>query len=169
MVDYSVMVLGQLHESIDLADSAAQQRAAVALASQARRCVDIFTRDLDKKIYDHKDFLDGLQNLAVNHHGLIRILVKDSSKAVKYGHRIIPLSQRLTSFIEVRKVADDYKEYNEAFLIADEIGYAHRKHADRFEGVARFNAAKEATSLLIFFNEVWRNSAPDPDLRRIYL
>lgn len=169
MVDYSEMVLGQLHESIDLADSAAQHRAAVALASQARRCVDIFTRDLDKKIYDHKDFLDGLQNLAVNHRGLIRILVKDSSKAVKYGHRIIPLSQRLTSFIEVRKVADDYKEYNEAFLIADEIGYAHRKHADRFEGVARFNAAKEATSLLIFFNEVWRNSAPDPDLRRIYL
>lgn len=169
MVDYSEMVLGQLHESIDLADSAAQHRAAVALASQARRCVDIFTRDLDKKIYDHKDFLDGLQNLAVNHRGLIRILVKDSSNAVKYGHRIIPLSQRLTSFIEVRKVADDYKEYNEAFLIADEIGYAHRKHADRFEGVARFNAAKEATSLLIFFNEVWRNSAPDPDLRRIYL
>ena len=169
MVDYSEMVLGQLHESIDLADSAAQHRAAVALASQARRCVDIFTRDLDKKIYDHKDFLDGLQNLAVNHRGLIRILVKDSSNAVKYGHRIIPLSQRLTSFIEVRKVADDYKEYNEAFLIADEIGYAHRKHADRFEGVARFNAAKETNNLLIFFNEVWRNSAPDPDLRRIYL
>jgi hypothetical protein len=169
MVDYSEMILGQFQESIDLADSEAQRRAAVALAHQARRCVDIFTRDLDKKIYDHKDFLDGLQNLAVNNRGLIRILVKDSSKAVKYGHRLIPLSQRLTSFIEVRKVADDYKEYNEAFLIADEIGYVHRKHADRFEGIARFNAAKEANALLIFFNEVWRNSAPDPDLRRIYL
>jgi hypothetical protein len=169
MVDYSEMILGQFQEPINLADSEAQRRAAVALALQARRTVDIFTRDLDKKIYDNKDFLDGLQNLAVNNRGLIRILVKDSSKAVKYGHRLIPLSQRLSSFIEVRKVADDYKEYNEAFLIADEIGFAHRKHADRFEGVARFNAAKEATSLLIFFNEVWRNSAPDPDLRRIYL
>ena len=169
MVDYSKIILGQFPDTIDLDDSAAQRGAAVTLTLQARRCVDIYTRDLDKKIYDHKDFLDGLQNLAANHRGLIRILVKDSSNAVKYGHRIIPLSQRLTSFIEVRKVADDYKEYNEAFLIADEIGYAHRKHADRFEGVARFNAAKEATSLLIFFNEVWRNSAPDPDLRRIYL
>lgn len=169
MVDYSEMILGQFQEPINLADSEAQRRAAVALALQARRTVDIFTRDLDKKIYDNKDFLDGLQNLAVNNRGLIRILVKDSSKAVKYGHRLIPLSQRLSSFIEVRKVVDDYKEYNEAFLIADEIGFAHRKHADRFEGVARFNAAKEATSLLIFFNEVWRNSAPDPDLRRIYL
>ena len=169
MVDYSEMILGQFQEPINLTDSEAQCRAATALALQARRCVDIFTRDLDKKIYDHKDFLDGLQNLAVNHRGLIRILVKDSSKAVKYGHRIIPLCQRLTSFIEVRKVADDYKEYNEAFLIADEIGFAHRKHADRFEGVARFNAAKETNNLLVFFNEVWRNSAPDPDIRRIYL
>ena len=95
--------------------------------------------------------------------------MKDSGNAVKYGHRLIPLSQRLTSFIEVRKVADDFKDYNEAFLIADETGYVHRKHADRFEGVAQFNAVKEAVNLLIFFNEVWRNSAPDPDLRRIYL
>jgi hypothetical protein len=169
MLDYSKIFLGQHEESINLADSAAQRHAAVALTSQARRCVDIFSRDLDKKIYDHKDFLNSLQNLAVNHRGVIRILVKDSSKAVKYGHRIIPLSQRLTSFIEVRKVADDYKEYNEAFLIADETGYVHRKHADRFEGISRFNAAKEAANLLVFFNEVWRNSAPDPDLRRIYL
>ncbi|MEJ2566574.1 MAG: hypothetical protein P8164_01415 [Gammaproteobacteria bacterium] len=169
MTDYSEIILGQHQEPIDLADSEAQRSAAVALALQARRSVDIFTRDLDRKIYDYRKFLDGLQNLAVNHRGLIRILVKDSGNAVKYGHRLIALSQRLTSFIEIRKVAEDYKEFNEAFLIADETGYVHRKHADRFEGVARFNAAKEAANLLIFFNEVWRNSEPDADLRRIYL
>ena len=109
MIDYSEIVLGQFHEPIELSGSEAQRRASVALTIQARRSVDIFTRDLDKKIYDRKDFLDGLQNLAVNSRGVIRILVKDSSKAVKYGHRIISLSQRLTSFIEIRKVAEDYK------------------------------------------------------------
>ena len=169
MIDFSDFILGQSLEPIELSDSDAQRSAAVALVLQARRRVDIFTRDLDKKIYDNRDFLDGLQNVAVNQRGLIRILVKDSDKAVKYGHRLIALSQRLTSFIEIRKVADDFKEYNEAFLVADEIGYAHRKHADRFEGIACFNGAKEAVNLLIFFNEVWRHSAPDPNLRRIYL
>ena len=169
MIDYSDTILGQFQEPVELSDGDAQRQAAVALTLQARRSVDIFTRDLDKKIYDNRDFLDSLQNLAVNHRGLIRILVKDSSKAVKYGHRLIPLGQRLTSFIEIRKVAEDFKEYNEAFLIADGIGFAHRKHADRFEGLARFNAAREAANLLAFFNEVWRKSAPDPDLRRIYL
>jgi hypothetical protein len=169
MLDYNKLILGKSQESIQLDDSEAQRRAAVAFALQARRSVDIFTRDFDKKIYDHRDFLDALQNLAVNHHGVIRILVKDSSKAVKYGHRLITLSQRLTSAIEIRKVGEDYKEYNEAFLVADEIGCVQRRQADRFEGVARFNAAREAVNLLVFFNEVWRNSAPDPDLRRIYL
>lgn len=169
MLDYNELALGQFQEPIDLADSDAHRRVAIALTRQARRSVVIFTRDLDKKLYDNRDFLDGLQNFAVNNRGLIRILVKDSDKAVKYGHRLIALSQRLTSFIDIRKVAEDFKEYNEAFLVADEIGYAHRKHADRFEGIAHFNAAKEAVNLLNFFNEVWRHSAPDPNLRRIYL
>lgn len=169
MIDYNEMVLGQFQDPIDLADSDANRRVAITLTRQARRSVDIFTRDLDKKLYDNRDFLDAVQNLAVNNRGLIRILVKDSDKAVKYGHRLIALSQRLTSFIEIRKVAEDFKEYNEAFLVADEIGFVHRKHADRFEGIARFNAAKEAVNLLVFFNEVWRHSAPDPNLRRIYL
>ena len=169
MIDFSNILLGEHREPIELDDSEGQRGVAISLTRQAMRSVDIFSRDLDKKIYDNRDFLDAIQNLAVNHHGVIRILVKNSSHAVKYGHRLIPLSQRLTSFIEIRKVADDFKEYNEAFLIVDETGYVHRKQADRFEGFARFSAAKEAANLLVFFNEVWRNSTPDSDLRRIYL
>jgi len=169
MLDIDRLILGDTVETVNLNSSEDQRRAAAALVSQARRRVDIFSRDLDKKIYDYRAFLEALQELAVNHRGQIRILVKDSAKAVKYGHRLIPLSQRLTSLIEIRKVAEDYKEYNEAFLIADETGYVHRRHADRFEGITRFNAAKEARELLVFFNEVWRNSAPDTNLQRIYL
>jgi len=169
MLDLSHFILGKTLQFISLNGSEEQRDAVVAMMKQARRSVDIFSRDLDKKIYDSLTFLDTLQNLVVTHRGKIRILVKDSGKAVKYGHRLISLSQRLTSFIEIRKVAEDYKEYNESFLIADNTGLVHRRHADRFEGIARFNAAKEASELVVFFNEVWRNSAPDPDMQRIYL
>jgi hypothetical protein len=169
MPDIDHLILGDTVETVSLDSSEDQRRAAIALVRQSRRSVDIFSRDLDKKIYDYRDFIEALQSLAVEHHGLIRILVKDSDKAVKYGHRIITLSQRLTTFIEIRKVAEDYKEYNEAFLVADQTGLIHRRHADRFEGITRFRATKEARELLVFFNEVWRNSAPDTDLQRIYL
>ncbi len=169
MLDLNHFVLGETIQPISLNGSEEQRDAVVAMMTQARRSVDIFSRDLDKKIYDSLIFLDTLQNLVVAHRGKIRILVKDSGKAVKYGHRLISLSQRLTSFIEIRKVAEDFKEYNEAFFVADNTGLVHRRHDDRFEGIARFNAAKAASELLAFFNEVWRNSAPDLDLQRIYL
>lgn len=166
--DLDSLILGESSEALTLERSTEQHRAAVALVRQARRSVDIFSRDLDRRLYDERDFLAALQAVAVNH-GQIRILVKDATTAVKNGHRLIPLSQRLTSFIEIRKAAEDYKEYNEAFLVADATGYALRRHADRFEGTVHFNAAKTCRELLTFFNEVWRNSAPDPDLQRLYL
>lgn len=169
MLDLSHFVLGETIQPIGLNGSEEQRDAVVSMMQQARRGVDIFSRDLDKKIYGSLIFLDALQNLVVAHRGKIRILVKDSGKAVKYGHRLISLSQRLTSFIEIRKIAEDFREYNEGFFIADNAGLVHRRHADRFEGIARFNAAKEASELLVFFDEVWRNSAPDPDLQRIYI
>ena len=63
MVDYKQMVLGEFQDPIDLANSDANRQVAITLTRQARRSVDIFTRDLDKKLYDNRDFLDGLQNL----------------------------------------------------------------------------------------------------------
>ena len=54
MIDYNEMVLGQFQDPIDLADSDANRRVAITLTRQARRSVDIFTRDLDKKLYDNR-------------------------------------------------------------------------------------------------------------------
>jgi len=165
---FDELVLGGGKGAVNVQTSAEQHRAAVALVRQARRSVEIFSRDLDRKLYDQRDFLEALQVLAVNH-GQIRILVKDSSTAVKNGHRLIPLSQRLTSFIQIRKAPEDYRDYNEAFLIADSTGCSLRRHAERFEGSVHFNAVKTCHDLLTFFNQVWSNSAPDPDLQRLYL
>lgn len=169
MPDFGDRLLGVNPEILKLKASGAQLGAATALARQARRSLDIFTRALDRKIYDDNAFLDALRSLAVNRHGRVRILLKDSANAVKYGHRLIPLYQRVTSLIEIRKVAEHFQGYNETFLIADVTGYTRRRHADRFDDIACFSAAIEAREFLAFFNEVWRNSAFDPDLQRIYL
>ena len=170
MIDLSACRLGETSDSISLETSDDNRAAAIALVAQARRSLEIFTRDLDKPLYDDPAFIDAVRGLALGaRQAAVRILIKDSSRAVKYGHRLIPLCQRLTSFIEVRKPPEEYREYNEAFLVVDGIGCLHRKLADRYEGHAHFHAPIEARKLLAFFEEVWRNSAPDPDLRRLYL
>src|SRR3569623_653391 len=144
--------LDETSTPLSLETSEDNRAAALRLVQQARRSLDIYSRDLDKAIQ-----------------GAVRILVKDSSRAVKYGHRLIPLCQRLTSFIEIRRPPEEYRDYNEAFMVVDRLGYLHRKLADRYEGTAYFNAGHEARRLLIFFEEVWRASTSDPNLRRLYL
>ncbi len=170
MLDVTDLTLGQTDQALTLETSDDNRSAATALATQARRSLDIYTRELDKAIYDYQPFIDAVRELATGSRtSMIRILVKDSSRAVKQGHRLINLAQRITSFIEVRKPPEEYKEYNEAFLIADGIGVVHRKLGDRFEGKVCFNAPIETRNLLAFFNEAWEKSAPDTQLRRLYL
>src|SRR3569833_2136328 len=144
--------------------------AALRLVQKARRSLENYSRDQDKAKYDEPTFLDAVRALALNaKQGAVRILVKESRRAVKYGHRLIPLCQRLTSFIEIRRPPEEYRDYNEAFMVEDRLGYLLRKLADRYEGRSYFNAGHEARRLLTFFEEVWRASTSDPNLRRLYL
>lgn len=167
---YAVFTLGETSQPVNVSDSADHRTFAVSMVQQARRSLEIMTRELDKAVYDDPLFVDAVRALTINaRHKAVRILLKDSTRAVKYGHRLIPLSQRLTSFIEIRKLSEQYREYNEAFLVADAVGFIHRKLADRHEGVAHFNASHEARRLVSVFDEMWRASSPDSDLRRLYL
>ena len=102
-------------------------------------------------------------------HSRIRVLVKDSHRAVKDGHRLVELARHLSSFIEIRKAHEDARDAAEAFLIADGIGTLHRTLASRFEGTVNFRAPLHARRLAQWFTEVWERSAPDPELRRLHL
>src|SRR3569832_1410299 len=148
--------LDETSTPLSLETSEDNRAAALRLVQQARRSLDIYSRDLDKAIYAEPTFLDDVRALALNAKpGAVRLLVKDSSRAVIYGHRLIPLCQRLTCFIEIRRPPEEYRDYYEVFLVVDRLGYLHRKLADRFEGTAYFFEGHEAVSytllMLLFF------------------
>lgn len=140
----------------------------IALAQQAVRSIDIMTRNFDPGVFDNIDFIDAIKQLAISSRlTKIRILIKDSDHMIRNGHRMIELIQQLTSSIEVRKIPEDYKSYNEAFSIYDGKGIIHLRYADRYEGIANFNRPRLATELSNVFNEIWGRSLPDQNLRRI--
>lgn len=143
---------------------------ALSMASQARSTLDIFTRDLEPLIYDTREFISALTQLAMHSkYSKIRILIQDPSRCIHEGHRLLELSQRLSSYIELRKPGYDYKDFNEAFMIADNTGLLHKRQADRYEGVVNFNTPLEAGEKTKFFTDVWETAEIDPNLRRIYL
>lgn len=169
-VDFAALRLGEDGREIALATRAECEAAAAALAGQARRSVDIWSRDLDPALYDRPRFLDAVRGLVLNHrHARVRAIVYDARAAVQRGHRLVELARELPSFIELRRPPPDYEEFPEAFLVADGRGLLRRPFADRWEATACFDAPLAARELLRFFDEAWAVSSPDPELRRLHL
>jgi len=141
---------------------------ALRLVRQARHRVDILSRDLDPPLYDQAPFLDALSELALgSRYSRVRILLQDGERVQRNGHRLIHLYRKLASRIELRLVHPDFAEHPESFLIADQIGYLHRRLHERYEGSANFNDSQRARLLGRFFDEVWEVSEADSQLRAL--
>jgi len=142
----------------------------IALTQQTSRKIDIISKNLDSGVYDNLDFIEAVKQLSISSKFTkIRILLKDSESMTRYGHRIISLIQQLTSSIEVRKISEEYKSYNEAFSLYDGKGVIYLRYADRYEGLANFDRPRLVTELANFFDEVWERSVPDENLRRLHI
>jgi hypothetical protein len=169
-LDLDALRIGADARDIRLESRADNQRMAVALVRQAVRTLEIFSHDLEAEIYDQPEFLEGIKTLALrSQHVRIRILLQDTSRVVRDGHRLLEIARRLSSFIEIRKPSHDYREYNEAFMLVDGTGFLHRRIAERYEGIANFRQPLRVRELVNFFDEVWQRAAPHPDLQRLHL
>lgn len=142
--------------------------AALALVHQARQSLRIFTRDLDAPLYSTEAFRAAVAAFARrSRYTEVRILVQDPTPAIRAHHRLIGLIQTLSTHIGVRRVAAEWADEVFAFLLADERGLLHRPYGDRFEGSVDFAAGLRALELGRWFDDVWENSAPDPEFRQL--
>ncbi|MBI4693723.1 MAG: hypothetical protein HY749_06855 [Gammaproteobacteria bacterium] len=163
-------VLGRDDDEFEIADRETLAAMSLALASQARRSIDLISRQLDPTIYDDEDFAGAVKNLALSSpQARVRILVLDPGALVTKGHRLLELAQRLSSFISIRRPAPEDREFNEAWLVVDGTGYIHRRFSDRHEAQANFNDKRHAQLLSNRLEDLWYRASPDPNFRRLHL
>ena len=111
-----------------------------------------------------------MRKLAIrNRHVEIRILVFEPELVVRRGHKLLDLAGKVSSFIQMRKPSKDYDKFNEAVLIADEVGYLFRENAERYKAKLNFNSRRESKYLLEVFDSMWETAKPDPNLRRMLI
>jgi hypothetical protein len=162
--------LGETSLVFEVERQAEASAVAHALAAQAQRTLLLHTEDLEPAIYDDSVFLDDLSRLVRNHsQSRIWILINDARKVVQHGHRLIEIARRLSSAIQLRRPAQQYRNYHESFLLADGCGYLHRPIAARYEGVANFNDPGKVADFEKYFMEVWERSEPDEEIKRLYI
>ncbi len=169
--DFSNHSLGESTEdTVKITAREENALAAVELVTQAKRKLSIISQELDPKVYDQPDFLEALRQMALKNRFVeVRILVTEPELIVRRGHKLIDLAGKISSFIELRKVSVRYKTFNEAVLIADEVGYLYRESMERYKGKVNFNSRRESKHLLDVFNEMWETAKPDPNLRKVVI
>jgi hypothetical protein len=157
-------------EEITLETSDELRETSLEMALNCRRTLDIASRHLDPALYDQGPFVEAVKQIALNNRlGRIRLLISDIGPVVSRGHRLIDLCSRLSSFISIRKPGRDYKNFNEAMLLADNIAYIHRRFADRYDAIASHNDKRRSADLTGRFEEIWERADIDPNFRRLHI
>lgn len=139
---------------------------ALALIQQARRTLYLYTPDLEPWLYHHSSIQEACTQLLLgNPRNRLMILVRDSTRAVKEGHRLLNLSKRLSSYCQIRRINPDYPSEEHAFLLADDCGLLLRPEPTEYAGYAHYNSAGRVRQLIAQFEQTWNTSVLDPNLR----
>jgi|CXWL01.1.fsa_nt_gi predicted GNAT family N-acyltransferase len=140
------------------------------LIQSARHELCIYTRDLEPAIYDDGALVEAIRHVALSGRGAhVRILVQDTARALRDGHRLLDLAQRLSSIVHIRRPAHEDQQYAGAFVLTDNGGYFFRTFGDRFEGEGDLYYPPRRDELKRYFDEVWERAEQPPELRRLSL
>ncbi|MGM0564987.1 MAG: hypothetical protein ACQES2_11695 [Pseudomonadota bacterium] len=138
------------------------------MLGQCRRHFWFAGRDLDRLLFDRDAFSDALFKLATaGRHSDIRFLVHDTRDAVRQHHAVHRLAQRLSSYIEVRIIGDDFSAYSESMALFDQRASLYRPQGDLYRGIADFGDPNLCKTLTQEFENMWHNSRQDPNFRQL--
>jgi hypothetical protein len=135
--------------------------ARLQLLAGASRRIAIYQPTLSADIYASLAELVELRRIAIAGRGAeIRLLLHDPAAALREGHRLIALAQRLPSSVLVRTPVEELDlAYASSYLLTDQGGYLFQPDARRTEGRASRRDRAAQAPLLQHFNDVWERSA----------
>lgn len=140
------------------------------ICANARRHIDIFSHNLDYPVYNHADTVDAISQMARAHpQALVRILVRDTRPLVENSHRLVRLSQRMPSKIQVRKLTEEPDNTEMAFVLCDRDQLIYKNDDSEYRGFVNYAAAPEVQALRDTFSRLWEPARPDPKLRILCL
>ncbi|RMD79402.1 MAG: acyltransferase [Gammaproteobacteria bacterium] len=162
--------LGRDREVFHLEGRQALAEGALTLARQARRGLELHSRELDPALYGSPAFVEAVKALCLRGPRVqVRILLEDPRPAVQEGHRLVELAHRLPSRVRILRPEERHLPMEEEYLLADGTGLLHRLLAARHQGRLCLHAPLEVRRLQAAFEERWQIAEPHPDLRRLHL
>lgn len=154
-----------------LEDLSSFRDACDALLGNARRTVRILAPHLDLALLSREPVSRALAEMTrVSRFTNIRMLFADSLLAMKHGHRLIELSRRFPSYINLRLLPEDQRDQQAAWMVVDERHLLWRPSHHRYaDGLLLPDEPERSSQLCRKFDEWWERAQPDRELRQLYL
>lgn len=143
---------------------------AVELCQGAARNICVLSPGLDHAAFDNSGLADAVSTLARRgSQSQVRILISDSRSLVGRGHRLLQLARRLPSIVHLQKL-DEHPDWNgQTIVIRDRDGVLYKPGGSNHEGFYEPNSRASAQRHLDLFEELWRHSVQDTELRSLTL
>ena len=143
---------------------------AVELCSSAAREICILSPKLDHQVFDRPELVEAIGVLIrSSRQTRVRILVADSRALVTRGHRLLLLARRLPTSVQLQKQVDHPQWKGETVVICDRDGVLYKPGDSDHNGFFEPSSRASTQRHLELFNELWRHSEQDVELRSLSL
>ncbi len=142
----------------------------ISLCQSAARYICILSPQLDPAVFNNRELAVALSVLARNsRHTQVRILISDPRLLIGHGHPLLELARRLPSTVHIRKLPEHPDWNNETVVIRDRDGVLFKPGGSDHEAFYEPNSRASTLGHLELFDELWRVSVEDADLRSLRL
>jgi hypothetical protein len=142
----------------------------VKLAEDAARYINILSPTLDHRVFDNPELVLALSKLArSSRQTQIRILIADSRGLVARGHRLLELARRIPSSVLIQKIEHHPSWKGQTAVIRDRDGLLLKPGDTNTQAFYQPDSRPAAQAHLELFEELWRYSEQDPELRSMAL
>ncbi len=141
---------------------------AVELCRTAARHLCILSPRLDHAAFDNPELAAAISTLARNsRQSEIRILINDSRSLVSRGHSLLELARRIPSSVRIQKLAEHPDWNNQTVVIRDRDGVLYKPGDSNHEAFYEPSSRASTERHLELFNDLWRYSEQDTNLRTL--
>lgn len=150
---------------------AALATARLQLLAATRHRLALHLSLLSSSDYGNDAELAELRRIATSgRHADIRILLHDPAAALREGHRLLGLFQRLSSTIAIRMPVEDVdRQHTSGWLVNDTGGYLHLPDASLPQGRMALADRAAQAPLQQQFDEIWGRSIRASELQALDL
>ena len=154
----SSFIVGQPSQAVSLTSPAQVNHIIRELFCQAQHCLNIRAARLEFAFFQSQDLLKSITTL-INSNTRNKVLfLIDDEFHFQTLTRVIHLARTVSSYVKVRKLAEEQTSDGDFFVIADQVAYVHQMSNHNYPVVAEPYAPVKAKKLELKFMNCWERS-----------